>query len=101
MTEDIKEQKPVSESEFKEKIHDVAEYNKQKLIEDFINKGTLYLRQFSGISKCRSIRRAIKRGHISMFGDMYPKRPFNNRQRNKKGDVTYQRREIYEQIKPR
>ena len=34
---------------------------------------------YSGINKFRSIKRAIRRGLISPFGDIYPKRPFNNR----------------------
>lgn len=46
--------------------------------ENFKN-GTLYLMNFMGVNKYKSIRRAIRRGHVSMFGDLYPKRPFNNR----------------------
>ena len=95
--DEIIEQKPVSEEEFKEKIHSVAEANRKKLLEDF-NKGVIYLRNFSGIRMFKSIRRAIRRGHVSVFGDIYPKRPFNNRKRNKRGDITYERRRTYEQL---
>lgn len=95
--DEIIEQKPVSEEEFKEKIHSVAEANRKKLLEDF-NKGVIYLRNFSGVRMFKSIRRAIKRGHVSVFGDIYPKRPFNNRKRNKRGDITYERRRTYEQL---
>lgn len=94
---EIIEQKPVSEEEFKEKIHSVAEANRKKLLEDF-NKGVIYLRNFSGVRMFKSIRRAIRRGHVSVFGDIYPKRPFNNRKRNKRGDITYERRRTYEQL---
>lgn len=95
--DEIIEQKPVSEEEFKEKIHSVAEANRKKLLEDF-NKGVIYLRNFSGVRMFKSIRRAIRRGHVSIFGDIYPKRPFNNRKRNKRGDITYERRRAYEQL---
>lgn len=95
--DEIIEQKPVSEEEFKEKIHSVAEANRKKLLEDF-NKGVIYLRNFSGVRMFKSIRRAIRRGHVSVFGDIYPKRPFNNRKRNKRGDITYERRRAYEQL---
>lgn len=95
--DEIIEQKPVSEEEFKEKIHSVAEANRKKLLEDF-NKGVIYLRNFSGVRMFKSIRRAIRRGHVSVFGDIYPKRPFNNRKRNKRGDITYERRRTYEQL---
>ena len=95
--DEIIEQKPVSEEEFKEKIHSVAEANRKKLLEDF-NKGVIYLRNFSGVRMFKSIRRAIRRGHVSVFGDIYPRRPFNNRKRNKRGDITYERRRTYEQL---
>lgn len=95
--DEIIEQKPVSEEEFKEKIHSVAEANRKKLLEDF-NKGIIYLRNFSGVRMFKSIRRAIRRGHVSIFGDIYPRRPFNNRKRNKRGDITYERRRTYEQL---
>lgn len=35
---------------------------------------------YSAVSKFRSVRRAIRRGHVDlMFGIIYPNRPFNNR----------------------
>lgn len=40
---------------------------------------TLYLRDFVGVSKFKSIRRAIKRGDSTETGGMVPRRPFNNR----------------------
>lgn len=56
----------------------------------------LYLHNFSGISKFKSIRRAIRRGHISFKGIIYPKRPFNNR-KNKPLEAV--KRNIYHGIK--
>ena len=91
--------KPISEEEFKEKIKEVVEHNETTLIEDFA-KGILHLRDYSGVKKFKSIRRAIRRGHVSIFGDVYPKRPFKNISRPK-GSVTYNKKKIYEQLKHR
>ena len=44
----------------------------------------------------RSIRRAIRRGHVSIFGEIYPKRPFKNI-KFKKGNITYMKKRLYEQ----
>lgn len=90
---------PVSQEEFEKKIEDIIEHNKNTLIEDF-EKGVLHLRDYSGVRKFKSIRRAIRRGHISVFGGIYPKRPFKNISRPK-GSVTYNKKRIYEQLKHR
>lgn len=82
------------QEEFEDKIHEVAESNKKQMIKNFQN-GILYLHSFMGVSKYKSIRRAIKRGHVSIFGDIYPRRPFNNRS-TKESKV---KRMIYGQIK--
>ena len=34
---------------------------------------------FSGVSKYKSIWRAMRRGHVSVNGEEFPKKPFNNR----------------------
>ena len=34
---------------------------------------------FEAVKMFKSIKRAIKRGLVSPFGELYPKRPFNNR----------------------
>jgi hypothetical protein len=90
---------PIEDASFEEQIHDIAENNYQQMYNNFYENDTLYLRDYSGVSKFKSIRRAIKRGHCSIFGDIYPKRPFNNRKRNKKGDITNRRRKIYKHMK--
>lgn len=92
--EKVIEQAPVKES-YEQKIQEVAEANRRKLIED-ISKGVLHLRNYQGVSRFKSIRRAIRRGHVSPFGDIYPDRPFNNRKRY--AGITYERRRIYEQV---
>lgn len=39
----------------------------------------LTLLGFEAVSKFKSVKRACRRGHISIYGFIYPKRPFNNR----------------------
>ena len=51
---------------------------------------------FNGVSKYKSIRRAIRRGHVSPIGMIYPNRPFNNR-KNKPLETL--KRKIYNGIK--
>lgn len=94
MEEKLVEQNPMQLEEFKDKIAEVAEANRKKVYEDF-NKGTLYLRSYIGVSKYKSIRRAIRRGHVSIWGDIYPRRPYNNRKSNPQRK---QLREIYGQV---
>lgn len=91
---DVVEGAPMKQEEFEQKIKEVSQHNRKQMIENF-NRGTLYLINFMGVSKYKSIRRAIKRGHVSMFGDLYPKRPYNNRG-TKESKI---RRMIYGQIK--
>lgn len=89
------EEKSLTTQEISEDIiKEVAQNNRKQMIENFKN-GTLYLHSFAGVSQFKSIRRAIKRGHVSIFGDIYPKRPFNNRN-TKESRI---RREIYGQFK--
>ena len=63
--------KPMNVKEFKEYIHN-------KVDEDFKN-GIIHLHTFEAVGKFKSVRRAIKRGLVSPYGESYPKRPFNNR----------------------
>lgn len=39
----------------------------------------LMLLRFEAVSKFKSVKRAWRRGHISDYGLIYPKRSFNNR----------------------
>lgn len=51
---------------------------------------------FDGVKKFKSSNRAIKRGHMSTIGSIYPNRPFNNR---KNKDFQDLKRKIYEEWK--
>ena len=95
----IVEATPVEEEIFESQIENISKNNTQQMYKNFFENGTIYLRSFNGVAVFKSIRRAIRRGHCSMYGDIYPRRPFNNRKRNKKGDITYQRRQVYKQLK--
>lgn len=33
---------------------------------------------FEGVFKFKSVKRAIRRGHIDIYGKIFPKRPFSN-----------------------
>lgn len=92
--EKLVEQKPMSQEEFEGKIHEVLENNRKKVEDDF-DKGILYLKYYVGVSKYKSIRRAIRRGHVSIWGELFPRRPYNNRKLNPQRKKL---REIYEQV---
>lgn len=98
---DMEEQKLVerplmSEGEFK----DYMEKNRVDIVGDFYERGILHLRTYEAVSRFKSVRRAIKRGHISLDGVIYPNRPFNNA-KHKKGSLNDEKKRIYEQLKHR
>ena len=101
MEEKKLEQAPVSQEKFEKEIHEVAEANRRKIEEDFYGKEPgkeiLHLRDYSGVRKFKSIRRAIRKGYVSLFGEVYPKRPFKNI-KSKKGSITYMKKRYYEQL---
>ena len=73
--EEKKIERPLmSEEEFKEHL----ENNRVNYEEDF-NNGIIHLYSYEAIGKFKSVRRAIKRGLVSIHGEIYPKRPFNNK----------------------
>ena len=85
----------LSEEVFKEKLTEfkdgIGEYTKreQKKIDEFTKNGTLCLTDFSGVKKFKSIRRAIRRGHVSIYGQIYPHRPFKNIKNNRYKRIIY------------
>ena len=98
---EMEEQKTVerplmSEEEFK----DYMEKNRVDIVGDFYERGILHLRTYEAVSRFKSVRRAIRRGHISLDGVIYPKRPFNNA-KHKKGSLNDEKKRIYEQLKHR
>ena len=85
----------VSEEVFKDRLTEVKnsieEYKnrEQEKIDEFTKNGTLCLTDFSGVKKFKSIRRAIRRGHVSIYGQIYPKRPFKNTKNNRYKRIIY------------
>lgn len=69
---EMEEQKTIerplmSEEEFK----DYMEKNRVDIVGDFYEKGILHLRTYEAVSKFKSVRRAIKRGHVSLDGIIF------------------------------
>lgn len=82
---------------------------KQERVEEKIEKESiikegmfLNLKVFDGVSKFKSIRRAMRRGHVTPWGTIAPKRPFNNRSRKRNTrPLQVEKESIYGQLKYR
>ena len=86
----------MGEEEFKDYLKD----NRVDIVKDFYENNTLHLRTHEAVKRFKSVRRAIRRGHVSLDGVIYPKRPFNNA-KHKKGSLNDEKKRIYEQLKHR
>lgn len=98
---EMEEQKTIerplmSEEEFK----DYMEKNRVDIVGDFYERGILHPRTFEAVKRFKSVRRAIRRGHVSLDGFIYPKRPFNNAKHGK-NSLNDRKKKIYEQLKHR
>lgn len=99
--EEKKVERPLmSVEEFKENLNN----NKFDYVEDLEN-GILHLVTYEAVSKFKSIRRAIRRGHVALNGMIIPKRPFKNKANTCKRKGHHSRsanelkKRIYEQLK--
>lgn len=55
---------------------------------------------YSAVSRYRSVRRAIRRGHVDYIsGAIYPNRPFNNRKPTAGRSYNQLKKKIYGQIR--
>lgn len=86
----------MGEEEFKDYLKD----NRIDIVKDFYENNVLHLRTYDAVKRFKSVRRAIRRGHVSLDGVIYPKRPFNNA-KYKKGSLNDEKKRIYEQLKHR
>ena len=86
----------MGEEEFKDYLKD----NRVDIVKDFYENDALHLRTYDAVKRFKSVRRAIRRGHVSLDGVIYPKRPFNNA-KHKKGSLNDEKKRIYEQLKHR
>ena len=79
----------------------------QEEFEDYISKGiiVLHLITYDGVHRFKSIRRAMRRGHVTTEGIIMPRRPFNNKANTSKRKGVHSRsnnelkKKIYGQFK--
>lgn len=79
----------------------------QEEFEDYISKGiiVLHLITYDGVHRFKSVRRAMRRGHVTAEGIVMPRRPFNNRANTSKRKGVHGRstnelkKKIYGQLK--
>lgn len=62
-----------------------------------MDNSEIVLITFDGVRKCRSVFRAVRRGHVSPTGVIYPDRPYNNRANTSKRKGIHSR--MFNQIK--
>ena len=86
----------MGEEDFKDYLKD----NRVDTVKDFYENNVLHLRTYDAVKRLKSVRRAIRRGYVSLDGVIYPKRPFNNA-KHKKGSLNDEKKRIYEQLKHR
>ena len=86
----------MSEKEFK----DYMKNNRVDIVGDFYERDILHLRTYEAVSRFKSVRRAIRRGYVSLDGFIYPKRPFNNAKHGR-NSLNDRKKMIYEQLKYR
>lgn len=86
----------MSEEEFKNYMKN----NRVDVVGDFYERGILHLKTYEAVKRFKSVRRAIRRGHVSLDGFIYPKRPFNNAKHDK-NSLNDRKKMIYEQLKHR
>ena len=79
----------------------------QEEFEDYISRGiiALHLITYDGVHRFKSIRRAMRREHVTTEGILIPRRPFNNRANTSKRKGVHSRstnelkKKIYGQLK--
>lgn len=87
----------MEEKSIKETSLDIAKnINRDFDKEDILPRWSNY----SAVSKFKSVRRAIRRGHVDLiFGIVYPNRPYSNKRTTPGRSHNQFKRKIYEQIK--
>lgn len=82
------ERAPMSEEEFRKNLSDFHDLG-----------GGLHLYTFEAVKRFKSVRRAFRRGHISPYGEIYPKRPFSNKKRTRGRKMNELKKQIYGELK--
>lgn len=83
-----------------EEFANYIESNRVDFVGDLYKKNIIHLRTFNAVNRFKSVRRGIKRGHVSLDGVILPKRPFNN-SKCKNNSLNNIRKRIYEMLKCR
>lgn len=60
---------------------------------------SIHLTTFEGVRKYKSVKRAIKRGHVTRYGILIPARPFNNRKPTRGRKLNEEKKRIYNKMK--
>ena len=60
---------------------------------------SIHLTTFEGVRKYKSVKRAIKRGHVTRYGILIPKRPFNNRKPTRGRKLNEEKKRVYNKMK--
>ena len=76
-----------------EKKTEEPQYNEPKMMSQ--------LAVYSAVGKYKSIGRAIRKGHVTSWGEKVPKRPFNNRKRTLGRKLQISKEKIYGELKYR
>lgn len=92
-----------STTDFLQRIKEIpnillSEFDKVRLLK-IMNQnpnGVHPLRDFGAVGKFKSVFRAMRRGHISVDGTLFPNRPFNNRKNRK---LENKKKSIYNEYK--
>lgn len=64
-----------------------------------MEKNNIDLITFEAVNKFKSVRRAIKRGHVSPEGIIYPTRPYNNRKSSFGRKINEVKKVLYDKFK--
>lgn len=77
----VKEVTPIAEQEFEDML-----------------KNTLNLQYFECVRKFKSVGRAFRKGYITNFGYILPKKPFNNRKHTRGREANIEKKRIWRKI---
>lgn len=90
-------------------INKVAMEEKKNITEDIVNSMNWCFKNenlipkwdnYSAVSKFKSVKRAIKRGHVNLYlGNIYPDRPFNNRKPTPGRALNERKKKLYEHFR--
>lgn len=71
--------------------------------EEFKNymSNSINIRSFECVSRFKSVLRAVRRGHITQYGTIIPKRPFNNRKSTQGRKMNELKKAIYYELTKR